>query len=216
MSSDQGARVRCRNACRFVIGGALLSSCLIFAAPSGAHCWPVEQMPAAGAVLDSSPREVRIRFSEAVQLTASQIYLDRIDGQRIKTTLSKNSDGEAGVLAISLPELVPGRYRVLWTAVTFDGHTSEGDYGFKLHEPIASLWQRQLEIPWGVGSPGKKASTVTVMASHSSRRGRRAYKIDRSIGSLVVFYRFPNPSECHATTDVEQSDLDGDWMIRNG
>jgi len=134
MQLENATRRRTRGL-QLLIGIAIPLLVLVVTTNSAiAHCWPIEQFPGAGAVLDEAPAMVRIRFNQPIQVGASRVFVDQIGGARIQTSPSSSPQTEADVLVVSLPKLTPGRYRVHWTAVTLDGHESHGDYSFDFQE----------------------------------------------------------------------------------
>ena len=113
-----------------VPAGVLLG--LLISSMASAHCWPVDQSPSVGSTLENAPSEIRIRFSQPVREAGSTLLVKNDEGDRVETAPARRPDEESDVLMISLPPLTPGRYQVWWTAMTFDGHQSEGDYFFSI------------------------------------------------------------------------------------
>jgi copper resistance protein C len=103
---------------------ALAIACL--AAPAFAHAFLEHANPGAGATLKAAPRRVVLVFSEKLG-PASTIDVSDAAGASI----------EAGSAVISghsmvapLRPVAPGRYRVMWHAVSPDAHRTEGAYSF--------------------------------------------------------------------------------------
>lgn len=108
---------------------------LLAAAPwtaASAHSELRASVPAAGAQLRESPPRIELRFNEPVQLTALRVLDARGSALRIEreTGLEARSDAAA-----RLPRLAPGRYRIVWAAISADGHPVSGTVRFELLAP---------------------------------------------------------------------------------
>lgn len=95
-----------------------------------AHAYPTHQTPSAGATVTTSPREVVIDFDDRLEPAFSAITVTDSHGKSF-------ADGKAAVdaankkrMSIALGELTPGVYTVAWTAVSADGHRTQGRYTF--------------------------------------------------------------------------------------
>ena len=109
-----------------------ISAIALFAmsVPAWAHAKLQSATPAANAVLDTTPKEVRIQFNEALEAAFSSIKVT--DGKNSEVSAEKSSVDAADtkVMYVSLPKLTPGTYAVHWSAMTRDGHRVKGDYSF--------------------------------------------------------------------------------------
>lgn len=105
---------------------------LALAGVAQAHTHLESSMPADKAVLDKSPKELTLQFSEPTKLTA--------------VTLQKQGEGEAHKLAslpkeptvaasIPLQTLSQGEYTVEWRAVGGDNHVMKGTLHFTIAAP---------------------------------------------------------------------------------
>lgn len=100
---------------------------------AGAHEIEVLQSePPAGAVLESSPSQVRIEFNEEVQSGASRVEVLDVSGHAVDSGDGgvDLSDPQHASLVVSLPALPEGAYTVRWRAVLLDGDASEGEFAF--------------------------------------------------------------------------------------
>jgi len=95
-----------------------------------AHAFLEQATPAVGGAVAASPREIRLTFSEGVELRFSGIALATIDGRRIATGPVAAAPGDNKQLVLMIPPLAPGRYRVSWHVVSVDTHRTEGEYTF--------------------------------------------------------------------------------------
>lgn len=107
-----------------------LSSALLLAAwhTTGgfawAHAYPAVSVPNNGATVKEPPREVRIQFTEGVEIAFSQITVKGPSGEVVSQ--GKLRQLTEDTLAIDLKPLNPGNYTVEWQALSVDTHVTEG------------------------------------------------------------------------------------------
>lgn len=96
-----------------------------------AHAKLVGSTPSAGSSVSKSPAELRLTFSEKLELAMTRVKLISPDGKEV--TLAKPADGgdegRSVVMAIGSP-LAPGTYTVSWQVVGRDGHPVRGKFTF--------------------------------------------------------------------------------------
>ena len=80
-------------------------------------------------MLHEAPKQVRIRFDSRLEDVFSIIVVKDATGERISGRTKLDPDS-LKTLEVSLPALKPGEYHVYWTALSWDGHRTKGDYVF--------------------------------------------------------------------------------------
>ena len=105
-----------------------------------AHAVPVQSIPADGAVLTNSPKQVTVTFSNVLDPAGSQLVVYDRRGQKVDI-------GDCGVSSIDPSrktlvttlesDLPPGKYNIYWTSITdtddvHDGHVVNGEWNFSL------------------------------------------------------------------------------------
>ena len=100
------------------------------AAGGFAHAFLNQAFPPVGGAIPSSPKEVRLTFSEGVEPRFSGIELATSEGRPVATGPAVRDPDDDKQLVLALPPLAPGRYRVSWHVVSVDTHRTEGDYTF--------------------------------------------------------------------------------------
>jgi len=121
----------------FLALGALVA--LAFPSAVFAHASPVEYWPASSATVTEAPEEVRIRFSERVELGASRIKVTYQDGKEIPQGEAMVDANDARVLAIPLAAAEQGAYLVTWSVVSSDdGHFTKGGYTYFIGDAASS------------------------------------------------------------------------------
>jgi methionine-rich copper-binding protein CopC len=95
-----------------------------------AHAHLEKQTPAAGSK-GSAPTEIRLKFSEGLELKFSTIALTSSSGASQATGNSTLDPADNSVLIAAVPGgLKPGVYTVSWRAVSVDTHKTQGSYNF--------------------------------------------------------------------------------------
>lgn len=108
----------------------------ILASPASAHAELARSVPEANAILDRSPVQVELLFSEPLELSFSGATV-------LDTTGAPVDVGDASVdlldptrMAVSLRSLPDGIYTVSWRALSsVDGHITTGSFAFAVGNP---------------------------------------------------------------------------------
>jgi methionine-rich copper-binding protein CopC len=101
-------------------------------APAFAHANLVSAAPAAGASVGAPlPNEIRLSFSEDIELAFSKVTVKLSDGQplAIGTPTLDPADPKTLIVPLAAP-LTAGTVTVEWATVAADGHKSKGSYTF--------------------------------------------------------------------------------------
>ncbi|HEY5346760.1 MAG TPA: copper resistance CopC family protein [Rhizomicrobium sp.] len=109
---------------------ALMALCVI-AAPVAAlaHAHLVKAAPAAGEICKTSPAEIDLDFTEALEPAFSSITVTGEKGEAVNAALSVASGTFNHIV---LKKLAPGKYHVHWVSVAIDTHRTSGDYDFSV------------------------------------------------------------------------------------
>ena len=95
-----------------------------------AHAFLEQAIPPVGGAVPAAPKEIRLTFSEGVELRFSGIELATSDGRTIAIGPVATSPGDNKQVVVVVPPLGPGRYRIKWHVVSVDTHRTEGEYTF--------------------------------------------------------------------------------------
>jgi methionine-rich copper-binding protein CopC len=106
-----------------------LAALFTLAAPAFAHTRLMDSLPADGAVLESSPTRVMLRFSTAVRV----VRLALVDAAGNPVELPGPNTGDpATELDVELPELPAGDYALSWVGMGSDTHKVSGTLRFSV------------------------------------------------------------------------------------
>ncbi len=108
---------------------AILTMALV-ASGAGAHAFLDHASPAVGSTVHASPALVRLWFSQELEPAFSTVKVLSADGKQVDKQDKRVDRADAAVLQVSVPQLAPGRYRVVWRALSVDTHVTEGDFTF--------------------------------------------------------------------------------------
>jgi hypothetical protein len=114
----------------FVLAGTVVLA--LAAGPAFAHAELLSEVPAAESVAESPLKDLRLSFSEALNLPFCKLSLTDSTGNAITVGELALDAQDDKVLVAPLSDTLPaGTYKVDWTAVSNDGHKSTGTYTFK-------------------------------------------------------------------------------------
>ena len=108
---------------------------LIFVAGSArleAHAFLQRAEPAVGSTVQTSPSEVRIRFTENIEPTFSSIQVFDPSGKEVDKHDVGLDRSDHALLHVSLPRLGAGIYKVVWRVVSVDTHVTSGSFTFQV------------------------------------------------------------------------------------
>lgn len=102
------------------------------AAPLEAHAFLQHAEPGVGSTVERSPNEVKIRFTEAVEPAFSKIQVFAASGKKVDKGNVQLDSSDQTLLAVSLPPLGAGIYKVVWRVVSVDTHVTSGSFTFRV------------------------------------------------------------------------------------
>lgn len=88
--------------------------------------------PADGGQLSEAPRELRLAFTEEVEIALAQLVLTGPEGAVALSPLALAPDSATVLVAAIHGRLVSGTYRVEWQMTGADGHPVRGEYSFDI------------------------------------------------------------------------------------
>lgn len=108
---------------------------LILMAGSGrleAHAFLKDANPGVGSTIQTSPGEVRIRFTESIEPAVSSIQVFDASGKEVDKRDLRLDSSDHALLRVSLPPLGAGMYKVVWRVVSVDTHVTNGNFTFRI------------------------------------------------------------------------------------
>jgi methionine-rich copper-binding protein CopC len=118
-----------RSLTKLILTGCTL---LLLIQVSLAHAFVDHAEPAVGSQIHSAPIQVKIWFTEKLEPALSKIQVFDSSGQEIDKRDVKIDQSNGVLLTVSLPALKPGKYKVVWRAVSVDTHVTTGNFMFEL------------------------------------------------------------------------------------
>ena len=97
---------------------------------AGAHAFLDHAAPAVGSVIRGSPSQVSLWFTQELEPAFSTVKVQDRNGNQVDKQDNHVDRANPALLQVSVPQLSPGRYRVVWRALSVDTHVTEGDFTF--------------------------------------------------------------------------------------
>jgi hypothetical protein len=97
-----------------------------------AHAKLQSSDPQAGSTLAAAPKQVRLKFNEALEPAFSRISVSGPQDKALPVAPTIVDKADPTVMTAALPVLPAGEYRIQWTAMSRDGHKVKGELGFKV------------------------------------------------------------------------------------
>jgi methionine-rich copper-binding protein CopC len=105
--------------------------CCAVAEQAIAHAQLVSSSPAANEMAMPPPSELRLKFSEGLELKFTTVKVKGLNGAPVKTGPLKIDASDGSLLIVPLPSPLPaGQCTVDWQVVGKDGHKTKGHYSF--------------------------------------------------------------------------------------
>jgi len=96
-----------------------------------AHAHLQRAEPPVGGVAATSPKDIRLHFSEGVEPRLSGLKLTSEAGDAVPTGAPSLDPGDPSILVTPIDKpLAPGTYKVEWHAIAVDTHRTEGSFTF--------------------------------------------------------------------------------------
>lgn len=97
-----------------------------------AHAFLQHAAPDVGSTVATSPKEVKIQFTEAVEPAFSKIQVFAASGKEVDKGDVHRDPSDHALLRVSLPPLGAGTYKVVWRVVSVDTHVTNGSFTFRV------------------------------------------------------------------------------------
>jgi copper resistance protein C len=97
-----------------------------------AHAFLKNAEPGVGSTVQTSPNEVRIRFTENIEPAFSSIQVFDASGKEVDKRDVHLDRSDRALLHVSLPRLAAGIYKVVWRVVSVDTHVTNGNFTFRV------------------------------------------------------------------------------------
>lgn len=151
---------------RVLLAAAYALGVLLVAVPRVlAHGVPVSTSPAANAILERSPPQIEIFFSEALETGYSSIAVLDGAGAELPRAIARVDTANPARMTLRLRSMQPGVYTVVWQALSaVDGHVTRGTFAFAVGRADAA----SLATAAAAGSSG--ASTTRLAFAEVAAR----------------------------------------------
>jgi copper resistance protein C len=97
-----------------------------------AHAFLDHAEPKVGSKVPMAPSEVKVWFTQKLVAAFSDLQVLDETGKEVDKHDKKLDKSDAALLIVSVPPLKPGKYKVVWKAVSVDTHVTHGDFTFEV------------------------------------------------------------------------------------
>lgn len=94
-----------------------------------AHAFLESATPAEGSRLQNAPTELRLSFTEPIEVAFSSVTVTGPSGQNVAEAIAQTGITSSITVPLS-GELEPGDYTVEWRVLSIDTHTTNGQFQF--------------------------------------------------------------------------------------
>lgn len=115
---------------RWLVLGAVALSALTLPAAAFAHAALLRTRPSASVVVNRSPKQVALVYSEAVEPRFAIVSVTDADAHSETTASPHRSPANPDELDVPLQKLPQGWYLVVWRVISVDGHPVRGAFTF--------------------------------------------------------------------------------------
>lgn len=101
--------------------------------PTGAiaHAFLDNATPKVGSIVTTTPKTIRIQFTQRVEVAFSHIHLFSAGGQEIAVGPAAADPSDQTVMSAPVTgALAPGQYEVRWDVLSVDTHKTNGHFPF--------------------------------------------------------------------------------------
>src|SRR5258708_4956092 len=111
------------------------ASAMTFFSFAGAHAFLDHALPAVGSAVHAQPSQVKLWFTQRLEPAFTTVRVSDQSGKQVDKGDAQLDAGDAALLRVSLPQLAPGRYRVVWPPLSVDAPVTQGDFTFHVPPP---------------------------------------------------------------------------------
>lgn len=97
-----------------------------------AHAFLDHSEPKVGSDVKTPPKEIKLWFTENLEPEFSHVKVLNDDGKQVDKKDKHLDKKDHSLMIVSVPKLAPGKYKVVWRAVSVDTHITKGHFTFKV------------------------------------------------------------------------------------
>jgi len=100
------------------------------AAPAFAHAFLVRATPAVGSTVATPPTTLVLSYTENLEVPFCTVIVKNAAGTEVQTAKPQPVPGHPDEIAVPVHITAPGKYSVVWHALSVDTHKTQGNFSF--------------------------------------------------------------------------------------
>jgi copper resistance protein C len=117
---------------RYIPAIIALATGVLVSVAALAHAFLDHALPAVGSTVHGAPADVNLWFTQELEPAFSTVQVVDQNGAEVDKKDKTIDPSDRTLMKVSLPNLPPGEYKVLWHALSVDTHTTEGSFTFEI------------------------------------------------------------------------------------
>jgi copper resistance protein C len=117
---------------KIILTSLAASLMLALQSSAWAHAFLDHAEPKVGSAISHPPAEIKIWFTQNLEPAFSKLEVQDAQGKEVDKKDAHLDDKDKSLFLVSLPELPPGTYTVIWHAVSVDTHKTQGHFQFTI------------------------------------------------------------------------------------
>jgi len=105
---------------------------LCAAGPASAHAFLDHADPAVGSTIHGAPPEMHLWYTQDLEPAFTTVQVVDASGKQVDKGDKHVDATDKAQLIITLQQLPPGVYKVIWRALSVDTHVTEGHFAFEV------------------------------------------------------------------------------------
>ena len=119
---------------KFFTPAAAVALSLASISPAFAHAFLKTATPAVGSTVATPPAALVLNYTESLEVPFCTVTVTDAAGHQVQTAKPQAVPGHPAELSVPLHITAPGKYHVVWHALSVDTHKTQGTFNFTVSQ----------------------------------------------------------------------------------